>query len=192
MSNRLYIGGRNCGKTSSLCQDIKAAQVAQRPVVVVDSATEHKNRSIYHRLLERLGDDCVASEYPRGDILPSLRLNQMVSRAEVGKVVMFDVAFYLEQGHRMATHTQKIAVRHRYLEEAEEILEVVLASMRCGRLHNVLLVLDEIELTSKVVSMARMIADRGGEVYAALHPPLVNPGLSLAFECVVLKSKEEQ
>ena len=192
MGNRLYVGVHDSGKTTSLYQDVLAARIKRRPVVVIDSATEHLDRSLYHRLLRDRADDCVGLEFPRMVQCPTQRLVEAMSKAGVGKIVMVDVSFYLEEGHRLTDPKEKTTIRRRYQEETGEVLEVVLAMMERGCWRNVLVAMDEIEFTARISSYARAIAEKGGEVHAALHPPLVVNELSSEFEYVVLESKEER
>ena len=113
MNNRLYIGARDSGKTSSLFHDVYAAHIARRPVVVIDSATDHKDRSLYHRLLREFTDCCVAVEYPHFDEDPGSRLSQILVKAETGMVVLVDVAYFLEEGHRLVNPEEKAVTRIR-------------------------------------------------------------------------------
>ena len=173
MNNRLYIGARDSGKTSSLFQDIYAAHIARSPGVVVDSATDHKDRSLYHRLLREFTDCCVAVEFPRSDGAPENRLAQILAEAETGKVVVIDVSYYLEEGHRLADPWEKAVTRVRYL-------------MVEGGLCGVFVALDEIEFTKTIMACAVVFAEYGGEVHAALHPPAVDREFVGDFKNVVL------
>ena len=186
MGNRLYVGVHDSGKTTSLYRHIGVARNARRPVVVIDSATDHKDRSLFYRLLTWHADDCVGIEYPRTAANPTQRLSETVLDAETGKVVMIDVSFYLEEGHRLMDPKEKRVTRRRYQDEAADVLGVVCDRMSIGGLRNVLVVMDEIELTTGIVSCARTIAKHGGEVHVALHPPLVAYELSDEFERFVL------
>lgn len=186
MNNRLYIGARDSGKTSSLFQDIYAAHIARRPVVVVDSATDHKDRSLYHRLLREFTDCCVAVEFPRSDGAPENRLAQILAEAETGKVVVIDVSYYLEEGHRLADPWEKAVTRVRYQVEAGEVLRTIQRLMVEGGLCGVFVALDEIEFTKTIMACAVVIAEYGGEVHAALHPPAVDREFVGDFKNVVL------
>jgi len=186
MGNRLYVGVHDSGKTTSLCRHVADARGVRRPVVVIDSATDHKDRSLFHRLLIWYEGDCVGMEYPRKAANPIQRLSDAMIEAETGKVVMIDVSYYLEEGHRLTDPREKASIRRQYQVEAGKVLGVILSIMTKGGLRNVLVAMDEIELTASIVSYARAIAERGGEVHIALHPPLAADELSKEFEHVVL------
>ena len=51
--------------------------------------------------------------------------------------------------------------------------------------------MDEIEFTKTIMACAAVIAENGGEVHAALHPPAVDRELVGEFENVILRSRKE-
>jgi hypothetical protein len=186
MGNRLYIGMRDSGKTTSLYWDVDAALIARRPVVVIDSATDHIDRSLMHRLLRAHENCCEGAEYPRSVVDPMQRLSQMMSMADAGKIVIIDVSHYLEEGHQLTDPNEKVMIRRRYQDEAGDVMATVHAAMLRGGLRNVLVAMDEIEFTECIASYARAIMEHGGEVHAALHPPLVAHELFGEFEYIDL------
>ena len=192
MGNRLYIGLRDSGKTTSLYQDVGDALLARRPVVVIDSATEHMDRSLLHRLLRGCAHDCVGGEFPRTAADPRQRLYQMILPADAGKIVMIDVSYYLEEGHRLTDPDEKLTIRRHYQDEASEVMATVHSIMLRGGLRKVLVAMDEIEYTGCIASYAKAIAEYGGEVHAALHPPFVANELFGEFEYVNLTRRGKQ
>ena len=175
-----------CVKTTSLYRDVDVARIARRPVVVIDSATDHMDRSLMHRLLSGHAYDCEGVEYPRSVVDPIRRLSQMMSMADAGKIVIIDVSYYLEKGHRSTDQNEKVTIRRRYQDEAGDVMATIHATMLRGGLRNVLVAMDEIEFTECIASYARGITEHGGEVHAALHPPLVANELFGGFEHVDL------
>lgn len=190
MGNRLYIGMRDSGKTTSLYRDVDAALIARRPVVVIDSATDHIDRSLMHRLLRAYENGCEGAEYPRSFVDPMQRLSQMMSMADAGKIVIIDVSHYLEEGYQSTDPNEKVMIRRRYQDEACDVMATVHATMLRGGLRNVLVAMDEIEFTECIASYARAIMEHGGEVHAALHPPLVVHELFGEFEYIDLSQGE--
>lgn len=185
--NKLFIGERDSGKTSALYRGIRLARLRNRPVLAVDSATAHEDRSLWHRLARDSLCPIVAIEFPRGDANPRSSLGAVLFREMPERIVAVDVSHFLEMGHLQADRSTAQAVRKRYQDETSVVLQCVADGLEGGRFPRLLVVLDEIEINERICREIRRIERADGEVLAALHPPLVDNKWTGDFEMVRLK-----
>lgn len=171
------IGGRDTGKTTFLLRLAERAIAEGIPVMVIDSATDHTEKS----LLYKLRNVYAHTWFPSPSVAKIVEmptsggLDQVYPFSEMlclpsgpaGKLLLVDVAYYLELGYE----TESLPLR----EERRKLYRLFAAQAAWsfgayiqGK-SSALLLLDEIELTDSYWHLLPKLSRAGCGVWAALH-----------------------
>lgn len=180
-ANQLHaiIDGRNTGKTTWLYQLISSC-FGKMPIMVIDSATEHEEKSLLIRLKKqypscwipspgvgsiigcsRLLTENVSSFYPCS-LLPE-RSDELISH-----LFLVDAAKYLEYGYDTEDLSLRNERRLLYKRFSEQAVLAFLSKLRDSK-QTALLVMDEIELEHSFRMLLPMLQSQACNVWVSLH-----------------------
>lgn len=161
MQNKIYVAERNAGKTSWLFNIVRNHVInSNKKVVIIDSATEHVDKSLLHKVKSAFTDTTII--YPNNlsyvlDSNVSLEnyykkckksiISQDIKNAK-SQIVCIDLSFYLERGHEFAdagNHNLAHQYRQIYNNLAQQVALSCMSLVNEGLINEMLVVSDEIE-----------------------------------------------
>lgn len=182
MINILLEGKRNTGKTTYLLEKTKEKISDDKLIIVMDSATDHQEKSLI-RKLEKKYDNCLVIDVQDKNKLVLNKIgekefvknyknffpySEIINNKE--KIICFDLSFFLEKGHSEYANTRDIKkykyYRALYNELAEQIvLMIILINKEINE--DIVLFTDEIEFSRNKYEILK--SKNTFEIYSAIH-----------------------
>jgi len=171
------IGSRDTGKTTFLLRLAERAIAEKRPVMVIDSAAEHPQKSLLYKLRNLYPHTWFSSppverivDMPAGNGLDQVYPYSEMLRLRpgpAGRLLLVDAAYYLELGYETESLPLREERRRLYRLFAAQSAWSFGAYIR-GK-GAALLLLDEIELMDSCRQLLPELSRSGCDVWAALH-----------------------
>ena len=180
MSNPLnvIIGDRDTGKSTYLFQEYKKALEKGKKILVIDSATEHVEKSLLIKIQSTTKEYLNISQCEKEDILFPFIKEKMYPSHLAGldsKVILCDASYYLEKGYDYPAGEQRELCRRIYKRYAMQVVSVFLDVVD-------VIIFDEIELIPESKDLLERIKAENKELYMALHKEDGLAGLQYLFE----------
>lgn len=159
-----YIGDRNKGKTERLYNKICEGLKNKKKVLVVDSATEHYEKSIVMRLKRERGIDVHTLFLEENERISDKNESWIFNYINDmdAQLFLFDVSYHLERGYNYPEGEERINERRKYKEIAMKISEVLIDRVD-------LIIWDEIELIQESRNILEQINRANKKLYMTLH-----------------------
>ena len=159
--NKVIIEGREYGKTTYLFNELMKAKENGLGIYVLDSATEHADKSLIRKVEKTYENVVTIDERDKNKIvLNDIEIEEFVDNYKEffpfreiidnrKNILCFDLSYFLEKGHEVYDNTKDKELycyyRKLYNTLAEQIALSLILSDRFGILNNSLVVTDEIE-----------------------------------------------
>ena len=163
----VYLGNRNTGKTTRLWNVYKRALHEEKTILIIDSATEHIDKSIFIKAQQEAITDIVKIysckeekiifPYTIGAFYPSGLFNR-----QLGHVCICDASYYLEKGYDFPAGKLREQQRLLYKKFSMQVIEAFLSETD-------IIIMDEIELIPESRRTIERIYDNEIELYMSLH-----------------------
>lgn len=151
LKNTAIIGVRESGKTTILKKLIELCSREKYIILVFDSATDHKNKSILIDTLSKY-NNCNLISSPEKELIlfnniapTSFPYNNI--KDSNNEIYLFDVSKYLEEGYETDDLKKRTITRGFYKQLVIQILTVFLPMLKNKKC---IVIMDEIEFTTKV------------------------------------------
>lgn len=162
-----FVSEPNKGKTTHLLEIFMRAYNANKNILVIDSATEHKDKSLIEKIITymncnyKLITSCEKSqiEFPKSTkrSFPYMAVEDFQTN-----VFLCDVALYLENGYNFPAGVYRENERLWYKKLSMQIIEVLIQKVD-------VILMDEIELIPESESVIKKIYKNDVELYMTLH-----------------------
>lgn len=184
MYNRFVVDGRNVGKTTFLLSEIEKNMSENSRIIVLDSATEHKDKSLLKKVEKKYDDVVVFSPNDINDIvLNRINIDEFIQNfssyypydeivKNKNKLICFDLSYFLEFAHTIydETNNEELYKYYRlcYNYLSEQIALIIILMKKYGIIDTKLVVMDEIEfpITNEDISYFQ----EDISFLAAVHP----------------------
>ncbi|MBP3461418.1 MAG: hypothetical protein J6K21_03305 [Bacilli bacterium] len=161
-NNQLIVEDRNVGKTTYLMNEIDKYILQNKFIIVLDSATEHEEKSLLKKVIKKYPDSeyinvidkqkININEYLIGDYIKNYKNNFPYFELSSCKsnIICFDVSYFLEKGHEVYDKTKSIDCykyyRKIYNDLSQQIVLMAILLEHNKIIKDVVVVMDEIEL----------------------------------------------
>ena len=163
----VFLGDCNVGKSSKLYEIFQKSIKNGKKVLIVDSATEHVEKSLLMRviksniinytLIKTCKKEMIVFPYATKGEYPQEIINKTNSQ-----VYLCDAAYYLERSYDLPVGQRREEERAWYKRFCMQVIEILL--------HKVdVIILDEIELLPSSNRVLEAVMNRQIELYIALH-----------------------
>lgn len=165
------IADRETGKTSFLYRLAEESINVDVPVMVIDSAVAHREKSLLCKLKQRFPHIYLTTPHDldhqipmSGEILASRPPFSHVNRH---KLILVDASYFLEFGYE--TDDLKLREARRAMYKCFALQSVLFFSYYIHNSNKSLLIMDEIELTSGFCELIPALSLDGCSIWASLH-----------------------
>lgn len=183
-NNQIIVDGRDTGKTTYLLIEIDRLHQEGVNIVVMDSATEHEEKSLLKKTCSNINESVVIDMRDPNDIvIDKVGIQYFVENfmnyfpfAEVvknrNKTICFDLSYFLEKGHDEYDRTNSIELynyyRSLYNNLSQQIAVSLILMEKYGIINNTVVVMDEIEFP--IVNYDISLLQRDLSFIASVHP----------------------
>ena len=183
-NNQIIVDGRNTGKTTYLLTEIDRLHQEGINIVVMDSATEHEEKSLLKKTCYNINESIVIDMRDPNDIvIDKVGIQYFVENfmnyfpfAEVvknrNKTICFDLSYFLEKGHDEYDRTNSIELynyyRSLYNNLSQQIAVSLILMEKYGIINNTVVVMDEIEFP--IVNYDISLLQKDLSFIASVHP----------------------
>lgn len=184
MSNRVIIEKQKTGKTTYLMNEIDRMIKDGMNIIILDSATEHEDKSLLKKVVNKYSNaeeifitDKNLIDIDNENIYEyinhfSKHFPTEILKNNKGKILCFDLSYFLERGHDIYDETNDINLykyyRRLYNNLAQQITLVTILAARYGIIDNSIVVMDEIEFP--IVDYDVSIFEENISFLASVHP----------------------
>ena len=161
MYNKFVVDGRNVGKTTFLLSEIEKNMSKNSRIIVLDSATEHEDKSLLKKVEKKYDDAVVFSPNDINDIvLNRINIDEFIQNfssyypydeivKNKNKLICFDLSYFLEFAHTIydETNNEELYKYYRscYNFLSEQIVLVIILMKKYDIIDTNLVVMDELE-----------------------------------------------
>lgn len=201
MHNKIIVESRNVGKTTFLLSEIERKKSENYGIIVLDSATEHEDKSLIKKV-EKMYDDVVVfiPNEENDIILDKISINEFVQNfscyypfAEIlknkEKTICFDLSYFLELGHTVYDETGNESLylyyRNLYNYLSEQIALIIILMEKYGIIDTKLVVMDEIEFP--IAKNDISVFQKNISFLASVHPENAFGSFYQSFETANFK-----
>jgi hypothetical protein len=183
-NNQIIIEGRDAGKTTYLLTEIDRLHREGVNIVVMDSATEHGEKSLLKKTCNSINKSIVIDMHDSNSIvIDKVGINHFVENfvnyfpfAEVvknrNKTICFDLSYFLEKGHDEYDKTNSIELYNYYRGLYNNLSQQIVVSLILMEKHNIInntvVVMDEIEFP--IVNYDVSLLQKDLSFIASVHP----------------------
>lgn len=183
-NNKIIIDERNTGKTTYLLVEIDRLHQKGVNIVVMDSATEHEQKSLLKKTCNNIKKSIVIDmQNPNNIVIDKVDIQYFVENfmnyfpfAEVvknrDKTICFDLSYFLEKGHDEFDKTNSIELynyyRSLYNNLSQQITVSLILMEKYGIINNTVVVMDEIEFP--IVNYDISLLQKDLSFIASVHP----------------------
>jgi hypothetical protein len=181
MKNEIIQGGREIGKTTYLFQLAETSVNNGLNVIILDSATEHEDKSLLRKVKKRFPESTIVDFREESSIATYEELNKGLMIFEFpylqiknnqSNIICFDLSYFLERGHEVfdETHDQEQYdyYRNLYRRQSQQILQTLIALNKAGKLPNTIVLTDEIEFP--IVEFDPTLFQEDLTIISSVHP----------------------
>ena len=203
--NIALCGRRDTGKSTYLFRYFwKYVEIFSGKIIVIDSATEHKEKSLIRKIAMSY-DDYILVDSSKKDFEDLLLQNGLSKEPSIHKllhsnehkVILIDVSFYLEKSYHFNDTKTRLEVRERYKIFTNACLTALERMEK-----NFLIFMDEIELTPQAAKSVNRMSEKNNYTIASIHDisyvmgvkniDVINVDLlSLTYNHALLKQKDQ-
>lgn len=183
-NNQIIINERDTGKTTYLWSEISRLRQEGVNIVIMDSATEHEEKSLLKKICKNVKETAVIDMRDSDSIvIDKVGIQHFVKNfmnyfpfAEViknrDKTICFDLFYFLEKGHDEYDKTKSIEVynyyRNLYNNLSQQIAVSLILMEKYGIINNMVVVMDEIEFP--IVNYDISLLQKDLSFIASVHP----------------------
>lgn len=183
-NNQIIIDGRDTGKTTYLLTEIDRLHQNGANIVIMDSATEHEEKSLLKKVCNSIKESIVIDmRDPNNIVIDKVGIQHFVKKfmnyfpfAEVvkngDKAICFDLSYFLEKGHDEYDRTNSIELynyyRSLYNNLSQQIAVSLILMEKYGIINNTVVVMDEIEFP--IVNYDISLLQENLSFIASVHP----------------------
>lgn len=183
-NNQIIINERDTGKTTYLWSEISRLHQDGVNIVVMDSATEHEEKSLLKKTCKNIKETAIIDMRDSDSIvIDKVGIQHFVENfmnyfpfAEViknrDKTICFDLSYFLEKGHDEYDMTNSIEVynyyRTLYNNLSQQIAVSLILMEKYGIINNTVVVMDEIEFP--IVNYDISLLQKDLSFIASVHP----------------------
>lgn len=183
-NNKLIVNGRNTGKTTFLMNEIKRLHQEGTNIIVLDSATEHEEKSLLRKICNSIQDSIIIDmREPSSVVIDKVGVKHFIENfmnyfpfAEVFKnkngTICFDLSYFLERGHdefdRTGSKETYSYYRGLYNNLSQQIIVSLILMEKYGIISNTIVVMDEIEFP--IVDYDISVLQEDLSFIASVHP----------------------
>lgn len=183
-NNQIIINERDTGKTTYLWSEISRLRQEGVNIVIMDSATEHEEKSLLKKICKNVKETAVIDMRDSDSIvIDKVGIQHFVKNfmnyfpfAEViknrDKTICFDLSYFLEKGHDEYDKTKSIEVynyyRNLYNNLSQQIAVSLILMEKYGIINNMVVVMDEIEFP--IVNYDISLLQKDLSFIASVHP----------------------
>ena len=183
-NNQIIIDGRDTGKTTYLLTEIDRLYQEGINIVVIDSATEHEEKSLLKKACNNIKEYTVIDmRDSKNIVIDKVGIQHFVKNfmnyfpfAEVvknrDKTICFDLSYFLEKGHDEFDRTNSIELynyyRSLYNNLSQQIAVSLILMEKYGIINNTVVVMDEIEFP--IVNYDISLLQKDLSFIASIHP----------------------
>lgn len=183
-SNQIIIDGRDTGKTTYLLTEVNRLYKEGTNVIVMDSATEHEEKSLLRKTCNNIkGAIVIDMQDPNGIVIEKLGIKKFAENfmdyfpfdevmKNKNKTICFDLSYFLEKGHDEYDRTNSSELynyyRKLYNNLAQQIAVSLILMERNGMISNTIVVMDEIEFP--IVNYDMSLLQEDLTFIASVHP----------------------
>lgn len=159
--NLLLVENQETGKTTYLFNEIKKLIIDGYRVIVLDSATEHEDKSLLKKVINKYNNSVIIEMHDESQVvLGNIALNNFVNNfmdyfpfneviKNKNKIICFDLSYFLEKGHEVYEKTNDMK-QYRYYRDlynnlSHQIALSLILMEKCSIINNSIVVMDEIE-----------------------------------------------
>ena len=181
MNNQIIKGGREIGKTTHLFQLAQQSIENGLNVIILDSATEHEDKSLLRKVAKQFPQTTVVDNRDESTVATYEELNKgliifefpyLQIKNNQSNIIAFDLSYFLERGHEVydETHDQSQYEYYRnlYRRQSQQILQTLIALNKVGKLPNTIVLTDEIEFP--VVEFDPTLFQEDLTIISSVHP----------------------
>ncbi|MBR6253092.1 MAG: hypothetical protein IKR04_04555 [Clostridia bacterium] len=168
------IGARDSGKTTILQNVFNLAYDQGYTIVIIDSCTDHPNKSLLVRTHQAFEDSVHITSPEKSRILQSYFIPfktdfypcEMIAMNLNKRIFLFDVSKYLEEGYDTEDLKKREEIRMYYKRLARQILYAVQKMLMTKK---VIILMDEIELIPSMFNVLVDLKDSSTSIVMTLH-----------------------
>lgn len=182
---KIYVGNRDAGKTTFLYNLFEKARSSGLKILVIDSATDHVDKSLICRIKATYPEECywfsscdenqITFPYVDSATYPVELVKQNPS-----SIYLADVSYYLEKGYDYPEGERRKYLRLLYKKLSMQIIQALYE-------HIDIILMDEIELLPESREVFKLCADSNIPIYDTLHEKASTEGLE---DMVTIRSIE--
>lgn len=183
-NNQVIINERDTGKTTYLLNEIDRLYNKGTRIIVMDSATEHEDKSLLRKTCNNIKDSVVIDMRDINRVvIDKVGINKYMENfmnyfpfTEVvknkNKTICFDLSYFLEKGHDEYDKTNSIELyayyRNLYNNLSQQIAVSLILMEKYGIINNTVVVMDEIEFP--IVNYDISLLQKDLSFIASVHP----------------------
>ena len=183
-NNHIIIDERETGKTTYLFDEIDRLYRNGTNIIVMDSATEHEEKSLLRKTCNSVKDFAVIDMRDSNNIvIDKVGIQHFVKNfmnyfpfVEVvknkNKIICFDLSYFLEKGHDEYDRTNSIELynyyRSLYNNLSQQIAVSLILMEKYGIINNTVVIMDEIEFP--IVNYDIKLLQKDLSFIASVHP----------------------
>ena len=161
----VYIGDRNTGKTTRLLEIFYRARKEKKRILVIDSATEHADKSLLVKLAHEEGaikiDTCSKEKITFPHYKEHDFPYELIGEEEKA-LYLCDAAYYLEKGYDYPEGAQRQEQRRYYKCFSMQIIQSLLKKID-------VIIMDEIELIPESKEIIQLIGKHHIQLFMTLR-----------------------
>lgn len=183
-SNKVIIEKQETGKTTYLLNQIDKMVASGKNIIILDSATEHEDKSLLKKVVKKYNNNIVISvedeslvdinKYNLENYISQINqhfpFKEIVENKE--KMICFDLSYFLEIGHEIYDKTNNINLykyyRTLYNNLSQQIALVSILIEKYGIIKNMIVVTDEIEFP--IVNYDMSLLQKNISFLSSVHP----------------------
>ena len=201
-NNELIVEGREVGKTTFLLSAITNLKNKGYNIFVLDSATEHEDKSLLKKVVNTYSNAVVLTiTNEKQIILDKIDFNTFVNNyrhyfpfnevsCNLDKTICFDLSYFLELGHTIYDNFSNKELykyyRKLYNTISEQIVLTLILMEKDGIIKNSVVVMDEIELP--INNNQIELLQKNLHFIAAVHPENAFGSFYQTFKNIHIKS----
>ncbi len=205
-NNQLIVNGRETGKTIYLFNEIDRLVKEENNIFVLDSATEHLDKSLLKKVINHF-DNVITFGINEEKlvVLKQMLIQDFITNFmnyfpfdeivnNKGKIICFDLSYFLEKGHDIFDETKDIEkynyYRNLYNLISQQIALSLILMERYGIIRNSIVVMDEIEFP--IVDYDISIFQGNLSFIASIHPENAFGTFYQSFDKIKFKSYQKR
>ena len=183
-NNQFIVEAQETGKTTYLFNEIERLLKEGSGIIVMDSATEHVDKSLLRKVSSKYDNSCVIDlRDEKQVVLGNIDINDFINNYKNyfpfneimnnrDKIICFDLSYFLERGHDAYDETGDMNLyryyRGLYNALSQQIALTIILMEREKLIRNCFVVMDEIEFPVTEYTIDQL--EDGISFLASVHP----------------------